>query len=147
MKKTFNVLIAIIVGSCSACSASHRLANLIAKHPELTVKDTILLKDTIVMQSVEADTVFRIADMPRQVLIKQGMLEMEVRKEHDTLYLKGKCAPDTIFRTHEIPVEKIKVVKADPASPFSSRIPWIVAGLIAISISIPLTLLIKKKII
>jgi len=143
MKTTINLIIIISFVLLSACTASQRLAKLIGKHPELAVADTLHLKDTIVIPPVEADTLFRLAELPQQVLINRGMMEMELRKQHDTLYLKGSCRPDTVFRTHEIPVEKIKLVKADTPNPVIAKIPWIAVGLAAVSI--PAALLISRK--
>ena len=59
---------------------------------------------------------------------------MEIGVKHDTIHLKGKCKPDTIYRIRSIPFERIKLVKPDRADAVIARIPWLVAGLIAIMV-------------
>jgi len=134
MKTNLKFLLIISIALYSACSPSHRLTSLISNHPELTTTDTLLLKDTIAIPLAKADTTLDFNSLFKPVFLNQGRLEMEIQAVHDTLYVKGKCKPDTIYRTRSIPVEKIKLVKPNRTDAIIARIPWLVAGLIAITV-------------
>lgn len=134
MKTTVKILLIITLALFSACSPSHRLAKLIENHPELTTIDTLLLKDTMAIPLAQADTSLDVKSIAEPVFITQGRLEMEIKVKHDTVHLKGKCKPDTIYRIRSIPFERIKLIIPDRTDALIARIPWLVAGLIAIMV-------------
>jgi len=98
----------------------------------LNTTDTLVVKDTITIPQVEADTVLSIKSIKEPVFINQGRLEVEIRKIHDTLYVKGECKADTIYKTKKIAVERIKLVKPDRTDVLIAKIPWIASGFIAL---------------
>jgi len=91
---------------------------MLIRHPEIRDLDTILVRDTLISQSVEADTTLHIEQLYDTVTIEKERLTVSLLRIRDTLYVNGKCNPDTIYTEKRIPVEKIKLVK----EPFNLKI-------------------------
>ena len=117
-----------------SCSPEKRLARLMALHPGLKASDTLLVLDTFLIPFVQADTILHINSLFDTVVIEKDRLQVSVLRLHDTLYLQGKCKTDTIFLEKKVPFEKIVIVKPDRFDSIISKIPWLVSGLIAVSI-------------
>ncbi|MBC8456532.1 MAG: hypothetical protein H8D67_00875 [Deltaproteobacteria bacterium] len=115
-----------------SCSPEKRLARLIEHHPQLKVADTLIIRDTIPIPLIQADTVLHIDSLYDTVVIEKERLQVSILRLHDTLYLQGKCKADTIFLEKKIPVEKIITVKPDRFNQLISRLPWLIVGLIAV---------------
>lgn len=128
MKSLLSILALILL--TTSCSPTHRLNRLLALHPELKIPDTILIKDTLTTPQYQTDTVIHIDSIHDTVIVQKDRLEIKLNRIHDTLYIQGKCKADTVIVQHTVPVEKIKVVKADKLDNLIQKIPWIVAGLI-----------------
>lgn len=96
-----------------------------AKHPELIIADTLVIRDTVAIPENRSDTSVLLAALHTPLYISQGRLEMQVVVEHDTLRLSGKCRADTIYRTRLVPVEKIRLVKTGYSGAWLLRIPRI----------------------
>jgi len=133
----------LIIGLTSAllvisCTPQRRLEKLLERHPELTTRDTIHVSDTLITPGVTADTSLLLAHLPDTVFIQKDRLRMELVRLHDTLLVSGSCLPDTIIRRLEIPVEKIKLVKPDKTAMLIGKLPWIMAGLIAVTLALTL---------
>ena len=94
-----------------SCSPQSRLHRLISHHPELRYPDTLILLDTITTLPVEADSTFHIERLFDTVILEKERLQIKLLRLFDTLYVEGKCNPDTIYTEKRIPVEKIKLVK------------------------------------
>jgi hypothetical protein len=127
-----------------SCSPQRRLEKLLERHPELTSKDTLMVRDTLITPGVTADTSLLLAHLPDTVIIQKEKLRMELVRLHDTLFVSGNCMSDTIIRTLEVPVEKIRLVKPDKAAMLIGKLPWIMAGLIAFSLSLVMVVLKRK---
>jgi hypothetical protein len=131
-----NVLITSVLILVCACSPQRRLERLIARHPELCIRDTVCIRDSVILPAVMADTALAVASVVQPVIIHKDRLEIEVRKVHDTLYIRGECKADTVYRTLRMPVDRIKLVKEDKSALLIRRIPWlavavtVIAGLI-----------------
>ena len=136
MKQLLTILIFLIVAS--SCSPTHRLNRLLALHPELKIPDTIVINDTMTIPQVEADTILNIDSIHDTVILQKDRLEITINRVRDTLYIRGKCKADTIIVHHTIPVEKIKIVKPDKLDQLISKTPWLIMGLIFITILIAL---------
>ena len=95
----------------SACSPTKRLERFLIRHPEFRHPDTLILHDTITTLPVEADSSIHIERLYDTVVIEKERLEVSLLRIRDTLYVNGKCNPDTIYTENRIPVEKIKLVK------------------------------------
>ena len=140
--------IAIMIILCgillSSCSPSQRLARLLEHHPELKIPDTLFIQDTIPLPFIQVDTTWHIDNLNETAFLSKDRLEVSLQRLFDTIYLQGKCNSDTIYLEHQIPVEKIKLVKQDKLDQLISQIPWIVAGIIAMALLI-IVLFIRLK--
>ena len=94
--------------------------------------DTLLIRDTIITLPVVADTALSIMRLTDTVTISRDRLEIKLVRINDTIHIKGKCKADTILRELRIPVEKIKLVKAEGG--WLGKLPWIIFGLCVIAI-------------
>ena len=133
MKKS---AILLFVAFLSACSPQARLSRLISRHPELTFIDTLLIRDTLSIPSVQSDTLLCIDSIRDTVFLEKDRLEVFVMKHHDTLYIHGKCKSDTVFKIREIHMVKVRFIKPDNVSGFIGKIPWLAAGFISLCILI-----------
>ena len=120
----------------SSCSPSQRLARLLEHHPELKIPDTLFIQDTIPIPFIQADTSWHIDSLHDTAFLTKDRLEVSLQRLLDTIYLQGRCKADTIYLEHQVPVEIIKLVKQDKIDKLISQIPWIVAGIIAVSLLI-----------
>ena len=96
----------------TSCSPQRRLSRLLALHPELKTPDTLVLRDTIPIPQIQTDTILRLSTL------------------HDTIYIQSKTLPDTIYKTHHIPIQVIRYVQPDKLDNLISKIPWLVIAFI-----------------
>ena len=132
MKPIQKILPLAVLILLSACSPSARIARILERHPELTLSDTLLIRDTIPLPSMEADTLLQLEAMKDTVFLRNDRLDIALSSNLKTLYVKGKCKADTIYRTHRVTVEKIRIMKPNRLDALIAKIPWLVVGLIAI---------------
>jgi len=127
MKSRTFYLIVLLLGSLIilSCSPQRRLNRLVALHPELKTSDTLLLRDTVILPLVQSDTFFHIDSLFDTVIIEKDRLQMSLLRLHDTLYLQGKCDPDTIIVEKKIPVERITSVKSSRIDKIIALLPWL----------------------
>ena len=146
MKRIYKIAFLIILCGILlvACSPSQRLARLLEHHPELKIPDTLFIKDTVPLPFIQADTSWHIDNLRDTAFLTKDRLEVSLQRLLDTIYLKGKCNADTIYLEHQIPVEKIKLVKKDKIDQLIDQIPWIVSGIIAVALLI-IVLFIRLK--
>ncbi len=143
MKTTIKLTFLTIFLLLAACTPESRLKKLLKHHPELQTPDTILVQDTLYIPGIKADTQFQLTQLHDTVWLDAGRLSVSMIAKNETLYVQGKCKPDTIFTIHKIPVEKIRLVKPNTLDALIPRIPWIVLGLITILAG--LILLFRKR--
>jgi len=124
--KSSNLQIIFLLLMLASCSPQRRLERLVEHHPELRIADTLLIRDTIITLPVVADTALSIMRLTDTVTISRDRLEIKLVRLNDTIHIKGKCKADTIVRELRIPVEKIKLVKAEGG--VLSKVLWIVIG-------------------
>jgi hypothetical protein len=68
------------------------------------VKDTVVVPPVVITDTVttkQHDT----------ILIEKDRVSVRIVKVNDTLIIEGKCASDTIFRTIEVPYDKVVYVE------------------------------------
>ncbi len=109
MKSLLKLLSLLLILSLSySCTCERKLDRVLKKCPELLVNDTIKIRDTIVINGVQKDTIFNYL-VKDTVIIREGGLTMKYfYNTHDsTIYLSGKC--DTIYipYTKDIPVNQV----------------------------------------
>lgn len=104
--KTLLLILTILISF--SCTCERKLDKVLKKCPELLLNDTIRIRDTIVINGVQKDTIFNYL-VKDTVIIREGGLTMKYfYNTHDsTIYLSGKC--DTIYipYTKDIPVNQI----------------------------------------
>ena len=132
MKDFVRLMLLLILCFITGCSPSYRLNRLLALHPELKTPDTLFIRDSLILPQVQVDTMFDFKTIRDTVVIEKDRLQIKLSRIHDTLFLTGQCKGDTVYITRKIPVEKIKIVKADKIDNLISKLPWIVIGLICL---------------
>ena len=92
----------------SSCSCQFYQRKLDKKCPK--VQDTIIVHDTLITSNVTTDTIFKYFQRDT-VIVREGKLTMKYfYNSHDsTVYLNGRCAPDTIIREIRVPYEQNRV--------------------------------------
>jgi hypothetical protein len=126
------ILLATVVVMICSCSPERRLERLIRHHPELVTTDTVSLHDTIITRESKADTALSLAALVPGVIIQNDRLEIGLTKVHDTLYLKGRCRPDTIIRKIEVPLERIRIINSGTSASHTAKMPWILTLIICL---------------
>jgi hypothetical protein len=138
------ILLPIIVFSLlfTSCDPQKRLHRLLIKYPDLISKDTITVKDTVIIESSRVDTVINYDSLSvfDTITLTRDNLTVRLIKIHDTLLLSGECKGDTIYIEKKVVVDRIKYEKPNI---LSKNLPYIliVAGLFALFL---LILLIKS---
>jgi len=94
---------------CKIERAEKKISKLTEKYPELLDKDTIILKDTITINDIIADTSFIDTPTTDTIIITKDKLTIRYIKTDSIIYLEGNCEGDTIYITNEVPVETIVV--------------------------------------
>jgi len=126
------IILALLASSFTACTPQRRLQRLVAHYSELLQADTLLVCDTLISAAIAADTAVPLTHLADTVVITRDRLEIKLVRINDTIHIKGKCKADTIVRELRVPVEKIKLVKAEAG--WLSKLPWIIFGLCVIAI-------------
>lgn len=97
------VLLLILMG----CSPAKRLAQLQKQHPELFVQDTLVVRDTVVIQ---ADTLERAVGLQAlidsTVVIQDSTFTIEARIDTvlKVLHIRAETKPQTVYLEKEVPV-------------------------------------------
>lgn len=95
-------IILLLIPVLFACSPQKRLNRLIKNNPELVKSDTILVKDTLIVDGTSKDTIFQSVVTRDTVTIVRDQLTLKYYSDGKTVYLKGTC--DTVKIIREIPV-------------------------------------------
>ena len=114
-KIVFFLIFGLLVSSCCTtrlCKierAEKKILKLTEKFPELIQNnDTIVLKDTIQIDPVIVDTSF-VDNSNDTIIVIKDKITIKYVKQDSIVFLTGECEGDTIFITHEVPVEKIVI--------------------------------------
>lgn len=129
------VLTILAIGICliyllSGCSCEALQKRLERKCGQINY-DTLIVKDTIVTNTIKRDTVFKYYTRDT-VVVREGRLVMKYfYNSHDsTVYLNGNCKGDTIYIEKKVPYKKT-VVKIDY---FPKWLMWVVIVLAIVAI-------------
>ena len=109
-----------------SCSPQSRLNRLIKNHPELSIKDTVKVIDTLIIPELKFDTVFRVTNNIDTFYVDKENIKFQIIKNDSIIKVKFFIPADTIIKTLTVPVEKIKVVKEDH---FLEWLKWIALSL------------------
>ncbi len=90
------------------CSPQERLNRLITKHPELSQKDTIIVRDTIVVENYNHDTttIIRLHDTTTVINNERVVLKYYYDTLREIIYHDVECLGDTVYTEKLITVEK-----------------------------------------
>lgn len=104
-----------------SCSPQTRFDRLIKKHPYLIQTDTIIVHDTVVVESpgVNADTVVEYRELHDTVFLEKEQLRVKVYIDREKkVYIEGEC--DTVL-IHKI-IERKVPVKYYEKKPFYVKV-------------------------
>jgi hypothetical protein len=99
-------VLSLVLLLCS-CSPQQRLVRLQRHHPELFRTDTLWHRDTIITAGYRKDTLIA-AIQPDTIFLKNGRLEVRYFYHQDSVYLQGRCLPDTVVRNMPMIVRSIE---------------------------------------
>lgn len=99
--------VVMLILAISSCSPQKRLHRLLALHPELTTKETIEIRDSILIPQTKIDTFVQESILLDTVTIIKEKLSVQLHKIQDTIYLSASNDPDTIIIVKDLPVERI----------------------------------------
>ena len=133
MKQWIYILLIPLLWGCSPQKKLNRMVKKAEKHArkhDLMIQDTIVIIDTLVIESYTHDTTMTFIRHDSVVVINNE--KVSLRYFYDTLtreiYHEIECKGDTLIREIPIVVDKIKVV--DPKFSFGWKIIIIFIGLL-----------------
>jgi hypothetical protein len=113
-----------------ACSPSRKLSRLIRKHPELVKVDTLTVHDTTITEHVRKDTVLNWNTLYDTAYIYKDKLSIRVVRVNDSIFIRGACASDTIYKTIEVPYNFVQPINKSKG--FDWKLIMYIAGILAI---------------
>ena len=124
-----NIALCLLILLLTSCSPQRRLSRLLALHPELKTPDTLVLRDTIPIPQIQTDTILRISTLRDTVTLHKDHLQVKIHRLRDTIYIQSKTLPDTIYKTHHIPIQVIRYFQPGKLDNLISKLPWLIIGL------------------
>ena len=123
----------LIITLCGSCSPQQRIAR-IAKKYNLASMEIVTVKDTVIIPAKTFNTVTYIDTGGRFAYLSDSIVYQGYIKD-SLVYLNIKIPADTIYRTKEIPVEKIKIetVEKKQKFPFWSWLFFALFGYVTIN--------------
>jgi hypothetical protein len=98
----------------ASCTPQKRLNRLVKKHPELIKVDTLSVHDTIHIETIKADTVFKDTTFLRllrdTITVVNDRLRINTYHYRDSIFIEGECIGDTIIREIRVPYKYIQPV-------------------------------------
>lgn len=126
MKKIIPLLlISLIFNSCQILRTPQQRVNHIVNKFNLSIRDTVNYRDTIIIPEVTTDTSFIFNNIIDSIFITKDKLKIKIIKQCDTLRVQGECLQDSIFIDKKIYVDRIKAVKDKWYTGFLSFLPFI----------------------
>ena len=90
------------------CSPQERLNRLITRHPELSQKDTIIVRDTVVVENYNYDTttIIRLHDTTTVINNERVVLKYYYDTLREVIHHDVECLGDTVYIETLVPIEK-----------------------------------------
>ena len=90
------------------CTPQRRLNRLLTNHPELLEKDTIVVKDTVVVQNYNYDTttIIRLHDTTTVINNELVVLKYYYDTLREIIHHDVECLGDTVYIETLVPIEK-----------------------------------------
>jgi len=104
------ILILVLI----SCGPQKRLNKLIDNNPELVQNDTIRDTISVIVPEIRTDTFISLDSLIDTVYITKDRLQIKTVIRDNQLFIEGKCDADTIYKSIEIPVEKVVYLKDTP---------------------------------
>jgi len=127
----FTAFAALLV--LSSCTPEQRLKRLIKRHPHLlNSADTIVIRDTAIIQASTHDTIFSISQLIHStdtIRIVKDRITQKVYYKHDSLYIYAHCKPDTVILEKHVISKTVDVAKLPPPKDWSE---WVYKGMLAL---------------
>jgi hypothetical protein len=109
-KSTYKNYIKIILACLIlfACTPQKRLNRLITKHPQLLQLDTLVIRDTVVVESYNYDTttLIRLHDSTIVINNERVILKYYYDTLKEIIYHEVECLGDTVYTEKIVTVEK-----------------------------------------
>ena len=106
LKNNIQIILISLLFIC--CSPQERLNRLITKHPELLQKDTIIVRDTVVVENYNYDTttIIRSHDTTTVINNERVVLKYYYDTLREVIYHEVECLGDTVYIETLVPIEK-----------------------------------------
>ena len=90
------------------CSPQERLNRLITKHPQLLQKDTVIVRDTVVVENYNYDTttIIRTHDTTTVINNERVVLKYYYDTLREIIHHDVECLGDTVYIETLVPIEK-----------------------------------------
>jgi len=90
------------------CSPQERLNRLITKHPQLLERDTIIVRDTVVVENYNYDTttIIRLHDTTTVINNERVVLKYYYDTLREVIHHDVECLGDTVYIETLVPIEK-----------------------------------------
>ena len=91
-----------------SCTPQRRLNRLLTNHPELLEKDTIIVRDTVVVQNYNYDTttIIRLHDTTTVINNERVVLKYYYDTLREIIHHEVECLGDTVYIETLVPIEK-----------------------------------------
>ena len=91
-----------------SCTPQRRLNRLLTNHPELLEKDTIIVRDTVVVQNYNYDTttIIRLHDTTTVINNERVILKYYYDTLREIIHHDVECLGDTVYIETLVPIEK-----------------------------------------
>lgn len=130
-------LLIVLILMLTSCSIKKRLANFVARHPEVVKSDTVFVSDTTIIDSIYADTSFITTVKRDTFYLEKEKLKVRVIRDTDTLWLDADVKADTVIKYRDKVVNTVNPVKVKGT-------PWY-WWLIVVAMGILIVLLVVKR--
>ena len=91
-----------------SCTPQRRLNRLLTNHPELLEKDTIIVRDTVVVQNYNYDTttIIRLHDTTTVINNERVVLKYYYDTLREIIHHEVECLGDTVYTEKLVTIEK-----------------------------------------
>ena len=105
-------IIILLTALLISCSPSKRINRIVKNHPELLVKDTIIVLDTVIIESYHFDTTTKFVEHKTIEVINNEKVRLQYHYDTITNNIRHfvECKGDTIVKRIKVPYEVIQPV-------------------------------------
>ncbi len=102
------VFLCLLLYLLFSCTPQRRLNRLLTNHPELLEKDTIVVRDTVVVENYNYDTttIIRLHDTTTVINNERVILKYYYDTLREVIHHDVECLGDTVYIETLVPIEK-----------------------------------------